>query len=856
MSPELECWTRPRPIRVAFLVEEGEHDALVLDGIFADSYYRWGGRFSLIVPCVGGRIAPAYWPWLETYDPDIVYSYVALSREDILEVHERLNPGLYKFHEQRGDAPRLDVHGFKPNYDFRPLSSLSTIFRLARYGNRDTINGPVRLIDSWHTERTSRLLADNLGTYHGSNGGALFPSDATQAAGLKTVVSAAYFEDRRYGVPQDLDRLPDELSAFQAFAAKQASSLSVLSLLFAPKLDFRTRWSGAFNLVVGDSFFDRVLFWNARLLIPAWLDNDVCCFRVEMENLRDPAFLAMLGDLLKRRNHVNGGNGGQSQITISSTSLTAADLEEARQLVISTRPWSGVTARAVASVDEIVPEARDLEHARESNRFGSGMFQMPDWTRQSWTPPVIKPLPIGPDHLADVPPRQSFAEGFWATDFDIENEAAPPRFSNHNRWLLPRRWRMARAFSIKYAGGRQNVLPPLQRRSRNGHLATFVHGAGPIESIGVPNATDAIYHALTQDGAHAVDVPERGRVSPPQRVALAQPSNEARYLTGILGLAGGLQHASAYLLNPFLSAVFAELGGTPAMPVDKVEPTANRIAKIARTKRVFDLPQEKDALAVLVVKAAVGLKTPQTFVAYEKLKDRWAAHRAAYWVANPLLHEPGPGVDYDQLEADSLDRCLIEMRGKQILFQGHRWLCSECHHNNWLDLATLATRLTCAICRMETETPINIKWQFRPNEFLIESLRDHSVLSLIWILDVLRQRSRNAFFYVGPTAFRYSYEAETSDAEADLLVVADGLSYLCEVKSSWASLRRSDVSKLVEIAKRLRPDVAVLAIMEPGSYLEAEIVAAETELSAEGIRWELVIWSADDEQDEPYLPSD
>jgi len=31
-----------------------------------------GGRFSLIVPCLNGRIAPSYWPWLEAYDPDIV----------------------------------------------------------------------------------------------------------------------------------------------------------------------------------------------------------------------------------------------------------------------------------------------------------------------------------------------------------------------------------------------------------------------------------------------------------------------------------------------------------------------------------------------------------------------------------------------------------------------------------------------------------------------------------------------------------------------------------------------------------------------------------------------------------------
>lgn len=75
-------------MRVAFVVEDGIHADLILDGVFADCYDRWGGRLSLIVPCTDGRIATSYWPWLEAYDPDVVYSYVPLCKSDILEVHE------------------------------------------------------------------------------------------------------------------------------------------------------------------------------------------------------------------------------------------------------------------------------------------------------------------------------------------------------------------------------------------------------------------------------------------------------------------------------------------------------------------------------------------------------------------------------------------------------------------------------------------------------------------------------------------------------------------------------------------------------------------------------------------------
>ena len=675
MSRDLKGWVRPRPLRVAFLVQDGEHAQLALDGIFADCYYRWGGRFSLIIPCQDNKIAEIFWPWLEAYDADIVYSYVPLDDTAVLEIHERLSPGRYMFHSL-GREPRLDVHGFKPSYRFAPLSSLSLIFWLARY--RSTSPGaPVKIIDSWYTDPPSRFLGDNFGTYHVSHGGGMFPVDAAIAATLLTIVAPETMSNRRFGVPQTLDAVPDEATAFRTFADGQVTSLSLASTIHAPKLEIRNgSWSSSFNLVVGDSFDDRVIFWNGRHFIPSWLDTDLCCTRVTLAELRDPQFLATLGGLIKRRNHVNGGSGGQPQLTIRSASLTQVELEEAKTLLITTGSWSFITTEFVASLNALVPVQQALKEARESSNSVGSLVRQTGWKAFQWSPPTVRPPVTTPGHIADVPSRQIFTQGYWAEDFILEQDGPPTRMGQENIWQLPRRWRMSGSFSVKVVSD-ERVALPRPRRSRNGNLTVYVTTDQPIESIDVPSAIEAVYHALSADGRWAKQVAAGGEILPENKVVWARRSNEARYLAGVLGMAEGLNSARQALLHPFLREQFAQLGGTPNVPADKVSSTMARLKSKARRNPNFNLADENEtaALAELIVKAGREQKNPRQFVSYERLKAGWAAHREAYWARHPKPESTEPETVWDMREEESLDDALIEMRRRQMLFQGHQWVC-------------------------------------------------------------------------------------------------------------------------------------------------------------------------------------
>jgi hypothetical protein len=408
--------------------------------------------------------------------------------------------------------------------------------------------------------------------------------------------------------------------------------------------------------------------------------------------------------------------------------------------------------------------------------------------------PLIRPPPVLPDHLSDAPPRQTFTEGYWSTDYLLEYDGSKARFLIRNRWELPRRWRMAGAFKVVSFDTPVMASVPPPRRGRTGALVIAQNFQHPVESIEVPTAETAIRYALAADGSWAQPDAEHDQIQPANKVVWAAPSNEARYFEGVLGMTGGLDDAEAYLLHPFLKKVFASLGGTPNVSPENVTPTANSLKKQLGRSPTFDLRNENETtvLSSLIVKAAKGLKAPVDDIVRKELRDEWAAHYGALWRRRSQPKDGDAELhDIDQGQR-SLDACLIGMRKRKMLFQGHLWTCGRCHHKNWVDMSALKPTLNCEVCGAVAEAPVDIQWRFRPNRFLIESLRDHSVLSLVWVLSTLRDRSRSSFMYAPPMSFGYIKD-HSSSAEADLLVISDGRAIICEVKSSWRLVRASDV---------------------------------------------------------------
>jgi hypothetical protein len=195
------------------------------------------------------------------------------------------------------------------------------------------------------------------------------------------------------------------------------------------------------------------------------------------------------------------------------------------------------------------------------------------------------------------------------------------------------------------------------------------------------------------------------------------------------------------------------------------------------------------------------------------------------------------------------DRC-----ARKVLFQGYQWRCDTCFSTNWNDVAALRPELTCTICGATEPAPVDAPWSFRLNGFLQDAMREHGLLALLWCLVELERRARNTFSYLGPHDLWKDYpedEGTSHDHEADLICVVDGRVHLCEVKSSGRDIV---LTSLVEVAKRLRPDVVTLAVMEASSRrLTAKLEELKRALADSDVEIQLLTLEHDPDSHNAHL---
>jgi hypothetical protein len=751
------------------------------------------------------------------------------------------------------DADPTDYRSFRPDLPIEPLSASTVVPILA---TRSDFTG----------ERTLNVLNAS-----GSFAQSLFFRDSfgAEIGGLSNDLNGRLSEFGRHWMlsdpkPESARRTHESEKSFSSMSEMLAAIgrnrrvISALQLAAAltPRADQRDRqWSWSFNLVVGDSITDRIVYWNSRLLFPPWRDGDQVDLRVPSSCLADSDFVAALHRYIAELPAVSGDNsGGPPAATVRSSTLNSKQLLDLKNRLAGAKGWVHYMIERIHSVDACVPKPDGLSY-----RFLAGPRGLSTgaWSeeRVGAENTIVRSEP--PAHLQHCPiTLQSVHEGVWAVDLDIERQVDYSPYSNvRDTWRLPRRLRTTRSFVSGYQLDQPHGRILMPRVSRGGFLTLYAAGSGQLPVLAEPTDESAITSALVS-GRDWWHFETREEKQPRQLCYEAERSSAGRYFWGVFQLLGGLHSANGFLLHSFWRDQLAKIGATDQRPEQRRMDIQTRL-RSRLPVGPFDLAisANLDQLSDIVLQEADAIRMSEKSLSWPQLQREHEKYIEAEWTKSPS----GENVDKDEWqgwERDSLRNALQSLCQAGVLNQGLEYGCRRCHHNVWIPIGSLGSMIVCEICGRTEAAPIDRPWQFRLNGFLKEALRRHGIGPLFWALGRVRDHNTRSFWFEGPLNIyrtKADYEARRIYTDVDLTVVTNGKVRMCEVKQSGRQFRKPEA--LADIFKGLRPDIATVAIMEPvTSGILAKFAKFKAALAGSGIEPELLTFDPErDVEDRAFL---
>jgi hypothetical protein len=391
--------------------------------------------------------------------------------------------------------------------------------------------------------------------------------------------------------------------------------------------------------------------------------------------------------------------------------------------------------------------------------------------------------------------------------------------------------------------------------SVGGLLTMYANVSTQLPAINLPTDTEVIIHALT----HGRDWPPYHRTAErlrlPQLTADARRSDKGYYFWGVLQLFGSLNEAASILLHTFWRQQFEALGATDQRTEVRREQIKTQLSR--RAGKPFDLtdPDHADRLTNLVLQEAAQLRLTVPSLPWARLEADFQQLEDRHWIEHPA-HEGVNEAEWRGYHRDSLVSTVQNLCRLQILHQGYEHRCPKCLHRSWVGIDSLSTMIVCEVCKHERPAPVDQPWAFRINGFLREALQRHGIGPLFWALRRFQARNQNSFWFEGPLDICFDQAAAESgrtETDIDLTMIDGGLVRMCEVKQSARHF--TDPEGLARVMARLRPDIAMVAVMEaPSRNLQEKFARFSGALAVEGIRAEMLTF--DEENDlshEPYF---
>lgn len=761
-----------RPIKIAYLVpcDETPVNHMILDAVFHESYTRWAGAYTLIVPTSSKEFLHSeYAAWLTFFDPDFVYTYLELESRLVETIDKACSPIAFIKHDIRHrNSDDLRWHDYIPDWGryFAAVSSITTVqsphTQHPSFMAREQ-EAEVTIATQYPAEFKSRLLRDNFGT-------AFHTHMVTHAVpGLYRTLCL---------VPPDLPKnhivgterctsITDMLAAISNRKALPIARFAIAHSEAIPRVE-PYRWAESFNVFVGSTLRDRIHFWNARHFTPSYAAT-VGSLILEAEFFSDTDLVTQLGAYLNNNNFL-GQHNSSAKVSIRSYSHTEEEL-----LSIADKLRKHTYNLVSVQKDFSLPALPEEKELRESYFRGSI-----DTVTFKLTEDANSLIAKEPSHFTYIAPRYKGRPGQWIIELDIQRHNNLSKFANIiDTWVLPQRRKVVQAFTNNLAkvtnSHRLAILPAAQ---------DFPFTSTSIDQkylygLSLPEDDVFFRHLLLDFFKYPQD---DVRASLPktfyQDLAI---SDKGQNLRGVISMFDNLSDAYEVLTNKYWRGVLR------AGKEDSVKYLA-----FTRDQLEGFLPNDRPA--------------KEKLMAQLHLEDVGKVHK---FIMNNLT---------DTLEY------LIRTR---VFYYVHQWRCHYCGHTNSRNFDAMKIKNSCDICNAEYLAPIDLEWTYQLNEFVHRSLIKHTGLPVLWTLGFLHDRSASESFWYLPEVDLYeNYDVRDKKSEIDILCVRGGKFIAAEVKLSASQLiNKPEASdSFVKKMNLIQPDIAVLSFeqyCDPEENVEA-----------------------------------
>lgn len=756
----IEVKAANRPLKIAYLVpfDDADQTHMNLDAVFFESYTRWAGVYTLIVPTKANEfMADEYIEWLKHYDPDFIYSYVELNANFIDKIDHLCCPIAFLKHKIKNpDNHAIRWRSFLPDWGryIKPVSSITTVQTPVR---RFSIPGQARpqeptVFTQYGMEPTNRFLADNFGT-----GFDLYSITQEISGYFKTLCL----------VPESLpannvagsERCFSVLDAFRAISDHRALPIAQTAMSCCegiPRIE-PLGWSSAFRLFIGSTPLDRINFWNCRSMGNPWNASSNSLI-LEPELFDDEQLVVQLGQYLNKNNFLGHGN-GPYQTSLHSSSVSNELLNSFKDK-LQPHTWTSVSvSRSFNS--NVIPTEQDLSQPSYKGSSDTVTLRL---TEDSSEIEAIEPV-----HFMYIPPQfRDMMNGQWIVELNIQRHNNLSKFSNVvDTWSLPRYRKITHAFTNRLSkptiNGYLAVIPAAD------HIPLGINAGRRHHTYEIYLPSDEMFfrHLALEHFRYGED-DLRSLIQRNGYQTMAT-SDKGQNLRGVISMFDNLSTAFNILTNKYWRNVLAEA------KEDSTRPLAFSIDKLNSM-----IPNDDKSIQSLT----------------------------------KALHFDNIGKTKSYLR-DNLKDTLEFLVRRNVFYQTAHWRCEYCGHENSRSFDNIKVKNECDICSTLHYVPIDIDWFYELNDFVHRSLQKHSGLPVLWTLGFLQDRLFSGAFWYLPEVDLYRRESDDSHIknEIDILCIVDRLFYAIEVKRSATLLLNKEgaIDKFVKVIELLRPDIALLS---------------------------------------------